>query len=255
MNVPAGQSSSGWLVQVADLCELVDWYVFAGQAWQLNELSMYWPFEQGSARCAFNFPAAVLHADAPAGKYGCTWCTANPLGRCNTPKKKGQYNKQPVSIHVRATVSQRSPYPPILHSFTQPPHDAQHDQQSTARTAPPCKEDGSHTPIVRHRMLQMMCPNQKPKHAVAANDPASASIVRISDVASSSPEAKQWSQRTRAHQSRRQHHNMSAGIIYIPKTSKSLHAHSAHTLVKVRVSQNHRMMHSKSNSARERMRE
>lgn len=75
--------------QVADLCELVDWYVFAGQAWQFAELSMYWPFEQGeAARYAFNFPAAVLHADAPAGTYSCTWCTVNPLGRCSTNKKK-----------------------------------------------------------------------------------------------------------------------------------------------------------------------
>lgn len=55
----------GCVMQVADLCELVDWYVFAGQAWQLNELSRYWPFEQGSARYAFNVPTAVLHADAP----------------------------------------------------------------------------------------------------------------------------------------------------------------------------------------------
>ena len=60
-------------------------------------------------------------------------------------------------------------------------------------------------------MLQMMCLNQKAKHAGAANDPASASIASISVVAASSlPEAKQWSQRTRAHQSRRQHHNVSA---------------------------------------------
>lgn len=197
-------------MQVADLCELVGWYVFAGQAWQLNELSLYWPFEQVSAsRCAFNCLTAVLHADAPAGTYSCTWCTANPLGRCNTHKKKGNTTKQPVSIHVRATVGQRSPYPPILHSFTQPPHDAQHVQQSTVRTVLLCK-CVSHIPIVRHRMLQKMCLNQKAKHADAANDPASASIVRISVMASSLSEAKQWSQRTHAHQSRRQHRNVSA---------------------------------------------
>ena len=104
----------------------------------------------------------------------------------HTHTKKGQHNKQPVSIHVRATVGQRSPYPPILHSFTQPPHDAQHVQQSTIRTDPDCKGVSSPTPIVRHRMLQMMCLNQKGKHAGAANDPASASIARISVVASSS---------------------------------------------------------------------
>lgn len=46
--------------QVADLCELVDWYVFAGQAWQFAELSLYWPFEQVT-RCAFNFLATVQH--------------------------------------------------------------------------------------------------------------------------------------------------------------------------------------------------
>lgn len=171
--------------------------MFAGQAWHLNELSKYRPFEQGSARYAFNCPATVLHADAPAGTYSCTWCTAKPLGRCNTPNKKRATQQNSRSAYMCeplwASALPSHPFSTPLHN---PPHDAQQVRQSTVRTALPCK-CVSHTPIVRHRMLQMMCSNQKAKHA------GGAAAIRHQHF-------QDQCQQSRARQSRHQYHSVSA---------------------------------------------
>ena len=119
--------------QVADLCELVDWYVFAGQARQFAELSLYWPLEQvrASGRYAFNFPAAVLHADA-LRRCSCTWCTANPLGRCNTHtnKKATQQNSRSAYMcePLRASALLTHPFSTPLHN-----HRTMHSKSNRAR--------------------------------------------------------------------------------------------------------------------------
>lgn len=161
----------------------------------------------------------------------------------HTHTQKGQHNKQPVSIHVRATVGQALSLPahsPLLYT-------------TTARCAARPTEHGTYSSTLQRRCF--------PYTNRASQNGAD-------DVFESKGQARRWcSQRpgisidrqdqccgvmvptnTHTPESASASHRVSRQ--YIPKTQKSLHPHSAHMSLKVRVSKTHRTMYSTSNRVR-----